>query len=203
MRKEIKKVCKRIALAAAAFCAVITFGKSDVKAQDIQMGNLEFGKTRTVTLQTSNGRDNFYFHFATPKNASFKINIALIEKRNKKTNEVSDSGYTHVKATVDYKDIWSEYTWLNDGTYTSPEFAYAAGKDVTVRIDDLNEYYNYTYQITVEKVQYSNFEKEGNNFATSATPLKNKRLQTVSLIRKMLTGSFSRLVKPENISSLL
>ena len=104
MRKEIKKACKRIALAAAAFCAVITLGKSDVKAQDIQMGNLEIGQTKTVTLQSSTGRDNFYFHFATPKNASFKISVALIERRNKKTNEIADGGYTHVKATIDYKD---------------------------------------------------------------------------------------------------
>ncbi|MCR5343216.1 MAG: hypothetical protein K6E70_07640 [Butyrivibrio sp.] len=175
MRKEIKKVCKRIALAAAVFCAVITFGKSDVKAEEHQCGNLTIGQEKTVTLSSSSWQDNFYFHFTTPKSGSFRMSIVLTERRRKEDNSPVDSGHASVKATIDYKDIWETGIWVGDGTAISPEYAYPAGKDCTFRINSLYEDYKYTFKIKIENVKYSNFEKEGNNFANAATKLKKNK----------------------------
>jgi hypothetical protein len=172
MRKEIKKVCKRIALAAAVFCAVITLGKSDVKAEEHQCGNLTVGQTKTVTLNSKTWNDSFYYHFKTPNNGSFRINATLISV--KRGSEVY-SHWCDVKATVDYKDIWDTTLWTGSGAKVSPEYAYPAGKDVTFRINNINDHYTYTLQITVENVNYSNFEKEGNNVVSSATKLKKNK----------------------------
>lgn len=176
MKNKFCKAAKSILLAAAAFCAVITLGKNDVKAQNYEQGNLLIGQTQTVTLSSKSYTDNFNYHFTTPKGSAFKVSVAYVARRKKDDNTSSDGGYIYTKAIVDYKDIWSDYIWQGDGFKTSYEFAYPGGKDCTVRISNISEYDIYTVQILVEKVDYSNFESEGNNTAGSANKLKNNKI---------------------------
>jgi hypothetical protein len=176
--KSMKKVlnyCKHIMLTAAIALTVFTVGKTGVKAADVQMGNLNIGEEKIIELV---GDNNFYFNFTTPSSGSFKVSVALIGKRNITTGQTFESGYTYVKLNSNYRDIWSEYTWMDHGIYTSPEFSLGGGKNVTLRINDQLNDFGYTYRILIENVRYSNFEKEVNNSASSATKLKNNKSVT-------------------------
>lgn len=193
-----KKVTKYLFSAAAVFAAVFTLGGAEVSAADYTIGLNEEKEF------TSIGYDENVVNFTAPKTGSFHVEVVLTDTFNKEGKSVNFTNVWLKQSLVcDYKKLWSGSGNRDNGIVSTPEYCLPAGKTVSIKLAGNFADTTYKYKVKVVNVADKYFEKESNDNAKKATSIKKKKYIQVCLMRTLIqTGSFSKLLRTEIISSM-